>query len=258
MTCECTTAAGLLADLHAQVALVGAQGRHTWARAVLVKAWPTVFPGRAPTLAELQIAQALAAFDGAYGGGRLEGTNNWGAVHQGFPKDGECPPGGRLFDDFDAKTQKRYPVCFKVYPSPEAGAADVLRQMYVARATVAQYVRERRDLQTITRALFRAHYFGGFRKDDPEGNVTDYALNLWSKAQAIAKELGEPLAVERGTPGHGPLAPDSPPPGEAPPGQRGGGTDSPGDQGEPSDGPGLGWALGALGAAVAIYVAVKR
>jgi hypothetical protein len=265
--------ADIFADLNAAVALIPVRpalfrvggaavgagaGYHANARRILLAAWPTVVPSREPTQAELCVIQALAAFDGAYGSGRLAGTNNWGAIHQGFPSaDGTCPGTGKLLDDYNAKTKQRYPVCFKTYATPELGAADVIRKMVSNRPTVAQYMREGRDLQTITRALFRSHYFGGFRHDDDEGNVSDYAMNLWAKITAICAELEISIPIERGTPGHGPLAPDSPPPGQGSP-PSSSPPDSPlASPATDQDGPGLGWFVGLAGAVVAVYVAAK-
>lgn len=181
--------------------------RHKWARGILAQAWPQARPGEVPTLAELQMVQALAAFDGGYGRGytqkpELQDCHNWGAIHQGFPlPDGTCPPGGKLSTDFSAAKQAKYPVCFKCYQTDVDGAADVIRQMTAPiRKNTGQAMKDRRTVQDVSRALFVEKYFGGFHKDDPERNVTEYANNLWSKLQAIAAAVGEPVQFERGEP----------------------------------------------------------
>lgn len=79
------------------------------ARAILVAAFKLEL-GRAPSSAELQWAQGVSWIEsgGRYAGGasgyhgqagKLEGSNNWGGIQSGKPKDGVCPPGSRLASD---------------------------------------------------------------------------------------------------------------------------------------------------------------
>ncbi len=185
---------------------------HSWARPIMEAAWKRTHPSYTPSLAELQITQALCAFDGAYGKWKESAAadaHNWGAIQHSVPKDGVCPAGSFLRDDVNVHgtNEARQPICFKSYPDDVSGAADVVYHMTTKRPKVWEAMKLG-DMQRTCAALYASYYFGGFHSTKPSSknyspnadrlNVTDYANNLWSKAVAIAKDMGEPLETFRG------------------------------------------------------------
>jgi hypothetical protein len=107
---------------------VGAGGLdHVAAAAIMKKAWQMAH-GRPPSDRELLFSLAWGAHEGRYGGsppGNAEacrGSNNWGGVQETRPGEGcmasDTQPSG-----------DRYPQAFKVYASPEEGAADLVRNL---------------------------------------------------------------------------------------------------------------------------------
>jgi hypothetical protein len=137
-------------------------GADVEARRIILGAWPTVRGLPEATLYAVQLAQAVARAETFYGRGwtaqpAMVGSHNWGSVHQGAPlPDGTCPPGGMLAEDTDQAGTRRG-VCFKVYDSDEAGAADLLRQL-AARPRVVAAMRAGRGTDGAAAALYRDHY----------------------------------------------------------------------------------------------------
>lgn len=182
-----------------------ATARDRWARAVLERiAWPAK-----PTRGMVQTVQAIGRHEGGYGwawGAPGAGCNNWGAVHHSLPQGGACPPGSFLWaSEFNPKTQARYEVCMRCYPSPEAGAAGLLGNLgpkarpLTWAALTARDRKGRVSAEDVAACMYREHYYGGFHKP-PEGdarNVAAYADAIFRNATAIAANLGEPLSVVR-------------------------------------------------------------
>jgi hypothetical protein len=156
-----------------------------WARGVLRAAYvarglPT------PTRAELQASQAVARFEGGYGLGWPSSVqpppHNWGAIQCGHT----APCGAGCFEHGDSHADgSSYRGCFRRYPTPVDGAADLLRELY-RRPGVPEAMRAG-DPAAIARAMRVSGYF--------EAPASRYADAIDRNAQAVASSLGEPLAV---------------------------------------------------------------
>lgn len=172
-----------------------------YCRSALLKAWRGV-TGADPNLAELQIAAANAKLESSCGKasytnrqtGEKASINNWGAVQAGSPP---CGPGG--FEATDTRADGTpYQWCYARYPTPEAGAAEMIRQMTVRRPTSWEHMR-RGDIDAWAAAM---------RERDPatgvglyfEQSVEGRASGIESRVRAIAAAFGEPVAATRGGP----------------------------------------------------------
>lgn len=159
------------------------------ARAVLLRVWGRMF-GESPKLAALQIAQAIARFEGGYG---TLGGNNWGAV-QG-PHGPPCGPG--LFEHAETKpdgTPIRW--CFVAYPDDDAGCADFLRHLLQKRPRSGAAVRSG-DIDAVAHWMFEEHYYTGF-KGTPAERKAMYAKAIETNARALAQNIGEDFKAFRG------------------------------------------------------------
>lgn len=199
------------------------QNAHSGARPIMVAAFKRVM-GRDPTLAEIQYVQAVANLETSYGKGwkdeRCPGgssSNNWGAV--------QARGGEAQFPCTDSHPDgSRYQQGFKVYATPEDGAADVVKHVFVNRPKTAAALAS--SSPTIFRASYamrREVYYGGFcpkavkqygsaiaipsykNPDQDEGTkacareaIELHATTAQRGINAIAKAMGEP-AMPLGT-----------------------------------------------------------
>lgn len=183
---------------------------HADARAILSSA----FPGRSP--AWYQAVQAVALGEGGYGNGwknadvaeggvtysnRGEGSNNWGAIQCGHSTTpgGDC--GAGCFPNIDHHADGTpYQGCFKVYATPEEGAAGFVYVMTdngpgvhnrasVEAALEATDANGAVSADAIAQAMHDTGYF--------EASVDSYAQGIARHAAQIAQALGEPLVVLR-------------------------------------------------------------
>jgi hypothetical protein len=134
-----------------------------------------------PQLSELQGVGAIGRLEGGYGSA-LGGINNWGMVQ--CRHRAPCQPGCAEATDTSAAGVK-YQGCFRVYDSPIAGAADMLREIYRRPGTPEAM---RAGDATAVAATMRA---GGYF----EAPAAFYAKGIASNASHIAKRLGEPLRM---------------------------------------------------------------
>lgn len=166
----------------------------------------------APSLPELQAAQAIGRFEGGYGKGWGQagaGSHNWGAVQCGHLA--PCGPGCFEYGDSHADGTG-YRGCFRRYDSAVAGAGGLLHELY-RRNGVSAALRQG-DATAIASAMRKTGYF--------EAPVSRYAKAIELHASALSASLGEPHVVVRGggrwTPEPAPppstpvLPPPSPPP----------------------------------------------
>lgn len=158
--------------------------RDVWAREVLLRAWPKGLG--TPTRVELQAVQAVGRHEGFYGYAQRPlgwyGSNNWGAVHCSNPP----PCGDDCFEARDSHADGSvYVACFKAYATPEAGALDLITNLY-RRPAVRAVIRSG-DLLQLATAMRRT----GYHETKPEV----YGKALARNATALASSLGEPLAV---------------------------------------------------------------
>ena len=182
------------------------------ARAVLLQAFAA--RGISPSLAELQGVGAIGRFEGRYGSGFGPGVNNWGAIQcQQRPP---CDP-TKCVEHIDTHADgSTYGACFRRYPTPVDGAADLIRELY-RRPGVPEAMRAG-DASAVARAMRATGYF--------EAPESQYALGIEKNAESIAASMGEPAVMRRG--GGAVVVPPQ------------------------SDGPGLGWGFTLLGLAIAI------
>lgn len=180
--------------------------REKWARQAVIDGWAKAHPGYAPSLAELQAVQAVSRLESGYGswgnhpkcGNNGVGSNNWGSTqYPKLPKDGGCPDGTFLCEDYDAKHDHHYKVCFYKYATPADGAASVVRNMTAPVRKKTGEAIKTGDAEAISTAMYYEHYYGGFGKTDAE-RIEGHVKALTGAAQKIATALGEPLAVVRG------------------------------------------------------------
>src|SRR5512144_3076916 len=99
-----------------------------WARSVLLTVWRHVFPTD-PTPGALQLAQAVGRFEGHHGypsgDPAWSGSHNWGAIQEPHPT------ADNSFEHKDHRADgTEYVGHFAKYPSPEAGAKALLRELY--------------------------------------------------------------------------------------------------------------------------------
>jgi len=182
------------------------------ARGILLEAFKLEL-GREPSSAELQWAQGVSWIESGsrYAGGassyhgqagKLDGSNNWGGIQAGKPKDGVCPPGSRLASD-TFPTQKgksvSYEVCFREYETPELGARDFLRVLYVKRPAVLVAARTG-NAHAAAAAMYDSTYYQG-RGSTREERIDGYARAVFGAMGRVAKSLGEPRVFALGAHG---------------------------------------------------------
>jgi hypothetical protein len=159
------------------------------ARLTLLRVWESV-TGDPPTLAALQVVQAIGRHEGFYGEAskppEWKGSHNWGAVQcgHGLPCANDC------FEASDSHEDgQRYRACFKRYPSDDAGAADLVRLVTGSRPSVKKWLASG-NLDAVAFEMHRTHYH--------ETLPDRYAAALLSNAEAMTKALPEKLVVSRG------------------------------------------------------------
>lgn len=159
---------------------------HAQAREILAGEFKTLF-GRAGTVPELQIAQAVSIGEGYYGQGvyknRLTGEtavlNNWGAVQCRVRP--PCP--ADCWEATDTHTDHTpYQACFRRYPTPGAGAAGFLVTLYKSRPGVLAAA-SRGDVDGVAREMRASKYY--------EAPLSTYTETLNANVDTVARALGE-------------------------------------------------------------------
>jgi murein DD-endopeptidase MepM/ murein hydrolase activator NlpD len=182
---------------------VDPNGQHKWAREILERAFEKVM-GRKPALQEIQLAQTTALMETTYGTGwKGEGknSNNWGAIqcadcpNKGKPVNGKCPTGSFLQQDSSptpSGKQKVYHWCYKSYPTPEAGAADLIKQIFVnkRRKDLTLDAAENRSIKDFSTAMYDSKYYEGTGKNREE-NINDHIYKMNKGLAAITVALNE-------------------------------------------------------------------
>lgn len=157
----------------------------SWARGILLDAFKAEgIP--APSMSVIQTVQAQCRGEGFYGLATKppgwETLNNWGGVHA--KEDPPCTGGNLEIHDNNRQ------VCAQHYDTPIDGARAVLR---IIRKVIPAF--ESGDL-SVSAAAIQTKYHYTAPIDNREG--TSYTDMLWNNARAMAKKIGEPLAVRRG------------------------------------------------------------
>ena len=162
---------------------MGPTDRDVKARNVLLSVWEEV-TNEKPSKKELQIVQAIARFEGAYGEGKAK--NNWGGVQ--CPTRPPCPSGCLEYTDKHADGSE-YQGCLKVYATPEDGAKHLIKLVTIKRPSVWGAMK-RGDAGAVASAMRETSYH--------ETAPSLYAKAIHSNAKTIAKKLEEPLTVSLG------------------------------------------------------------
>lgn len=148
---------------------------------------------------DLRVAQALqgvAWLESRYGSGwRGAGVNSWnmGAIQAGHPP---CNP-DKSFLYTDTKPQPDgssipYKICFRKYPSPAEGFADLARVVYSKRrASVLQAALEG-DLYKVSKTMRETLYYEGFGPTQ-EARIANHHKALHLAVVRIARALGEKM-----------------------------------------------------------------
>lgn len=147
---------------------------HLEAREVLTRAFAA--RGIRPSKHELQAVQAVAHLESSYGAT----ANNWGSIQSG--SEPPCPDGTiELTDTHEDGTP--YQWCYKAYPSPQAGAEDLVRELY-RRKGVPSALRTGSGLD-VAKAMRATGYF--------EAPANRYGAGITERARLIASALNEPF-----------------------------------------------------------------
>ena len=201
---------------------------HRWARGHLERSFSRVM-GRKGTLEEIQSLQSLAAHDGQYGRGwpdkpspitgyqtSMSQCNNWGAIQcKCKPVDGQCCEGcGYWYDSTPtAQGQRYFEQCFRCYPTPEDGAADLVQFLKNGYPAVMAALPSG-NLDEIAWQMRLGNYFHGFTTDKRDA-ARQYAEAMRKQAVAIAAAMGEEQVADRKGEGLGAFSPASLTPGRA-------------------------------------------
>jgi hypothetical protein len=136
---------------------------HRWA-AGIVRPELTRLLGRAPSDYELQYGMGVGFHEGTYGRGKYkvqdgapQPQNNWGAVQCGKGQS-DCAIATDSFAD-----QTEYQTGFRNYPTPNAGAADMLRHVFQKRPRTADALRSKgATAMRASLAMRRERYYEGW------------------------------------------------------------------------------------------------
>lgn len=161
---------------------------HTQAKQIFERVAPDL------TKAERLVAQAIALHETSYGAGWKDGhgagSHNWGAIMR--------PAGdaGPFFETADSRPPEEaggaaigFVGRFKVYPSDDDGARDVVR---VGLKPNVRAAAKAGDLQGVAEAMHANHYFTG-TSFDREVNIARYRDALSEALKAIVGGTGESL-----------------------------------------------------------------
>ena len=169
---------------------------HVFGRQVLARVWASV-TGQDPSLAELQIAGAVANLETSYGRGwqgEMAGSHNWGAIACHNPAMGcahaqDSSPGKPL------ETRK-----FQTYPDDDTGAMDLVHELTLKRPR-SWAAMKAGDIDGFSAAMHGDTgdplYYEG-TSTDPGVNVDRHAHKVEEGVRAIADAMGEAVMATRG------------------------------------------------------------
>ena len=162
-----------------------------WARGVMLSVW------RPPNLAAIQAGQAVARGETFYGNA-WPGTNNWGAVQcAAADASGQCPVGTYPSTDTHPTSSGGaipYAACFCTFSTAQAGAQKFLNTWLHDVAGVLGSA----NTYDYALAMYQHHYYEG-QGASVNTRILNYSKKIYVNAQDIAKNLGEPLALQYGT-----------------------------------------------------------
>lgn len=159
----------------------------------------------APGRAELQTVLAISRLETSLAvgwSGAMAGSNNFGAVQcgRGAGVTYQCVPHGDRHADGTAYTTGfRYYVDAQGRSAEENGAIDFLKQISApARPLTARALVTNQGAQQVAAAMRRERYYEGDARGGKDP-VVGYTDAIMRNATIVAQELGEPLAVRRGS-----------------------------------------------------------
>jgi len=195
-----------LAAASMPVAHAPGQNDEAWAQRIFLTAWAREFD-RPPTPQERQTILAIARHERHYGLAEKpaagKGKHNWGGVQcPGKTHGDECYPGNDK--DLQGVT---YPARFKIYKTNEDGAQHLI-QLVTKRRPHVHEAMKRGDLLAVAREMGTRRVIDGKTYYAYHQTPVDqYYKALRANAAIIARNLGEPLAVDGGSTTKMPLAP---------------------------------------------------
>lgn len=152
---------------------------HTEAKSILENVAPSL------TLAERLVVQGISLHETSYGSGwkpgHGEGSHNWGAIMTTSTNPAD------YFETQDSNPSGPFTGHFKIYPSDEAGALDVVN---VGLRSNVRAAAARGDIQQVAQAMYDNHYFTG-TSTDPGTDVRRYRDALSNAISQITAETGE-------------------------------------------------------------------
>lgn len=154
---------------------------HSQARDVLELAFEA--RGIKPSARELQAVQAIAHLESFYG----SKANNWGSIQSN--QSPPCGPNAIELTDTHADGTP-YQWCYRAYPTPQAGAEDLLAQLY-RRKGVPQALKDGTGLE-VAQAMRATGYF--------EAPADRYGKGITDRARLISEALKEPFLLGNAPP----------------------------------------------------------
>lgn len=164
------------------------------ARAILDPAVVQVFGEGVVSPRGVDLIQGLNRYETGYGAKwngvdcpGADTSNNWGGVKTGGAKwatanEAKCTPGKSFAcQDRDA-AGNRWWYCFRIYATPQEGAADVVRILFKNQYTRAYLQGGGDDPAEFAAAMRRGGYF--------EEGLSVYAKNLADNVAIVRKDLG--------------------------------------------------------------------
>lgn len=172
---------------------------HQQAREHLHNAFFEVFL-REPTLLEMQCAQAIAWLETQYGDGWGPhdsgfGSNNWGAVQAGANWT------GATFEHIDTHpngdgTSTPYVTRFRLYPTPQMGAADLVRAVYQWHGrSVVLDAAVSGNVHGVSEELYATGYYEGFGPT-PAARIENHHRAVVAAMRVFCRALNEPLPAQ--------------------------------------------------------------
>ena len=192
------------------------QNVDAWANQIMVQGFQQAM-GRAPTQAELQLAQAIAKLETGYGRswkGEGSSSHNWGAITTSKGK-------GFSHKDSAPGTKEHpgtsYTIDFRIYGNDVEGAADVVRQIFKSgrkqhkvtpsrqlpdgpevngpnRGELCLKAAAEGDVMTFSAAMYHTFYYGGFGNTFKE-RIETHAKAVERLVNQIASNTGKAPAV---------------------------------------------------------------
>lgn len=168
---------------------------HKEARALISEGYRRCFTVD-PTRPQAQLVQAVGWLETQYGAGwsskipGAAGSNNWGAVTAGAGWN------GNTFEHKDSRPDSKgnniwYTTKFRAYPTPQDGATDLIKLVYVQRPAVLAAA-TLGDSLAFSTAMYKSKYFLGFGATEAE-RIAHHHGAVVSALKLMCRAIGEPM-----------------------------------------------------------------